>query len=135
MDKFVKQAGVYLRYSRNCTNSPTVCMGGDGHGYHHRKKWGINPLSFLRLQSYISAVLFAASWFLGSQPRIVLKKEQQRLTSVAVVMTVRRPPWCITVCSSSFVLILLYFRVSRDVRARVARVCTFSYNFVQYNTN
>ena len=52
-------------------------MDGDGHGYHHRQKWGVNPLSFLRLQSYISAVPFAATWFLGSQPRMVLKKEQQ----------------------------------------------------------
>ena len=24
MDKFVEQAGAYLRYSQNCTNGPTV---------------------------------------------------------------------------------------------------------------
>ena len=70
----------------------------------------------------ISVVRFYAFLSLSSSPRKMRKNAGQRLTPVAVVMPVRRPPWCITVCSWPFVFILYYF-VYLDVRARVARVC------------
>ena len=101
------------------------------------EKGGSKPLLFLRPQIRISAEPFYASLFLSSPPRKMHKKAQQILTSVAVAMAVRRPPWCITVCSWSFVLILCYFE-HLDVRAHVirARARVFvRFRTVQYNTN
>ena len=90
------------------------------------------------VKTLVSAKRFYASLSLSSPPRKMRKNARQRLTSVAVAMAVRRPPWCITVWSWSFVLILCYFEYL-DVRARVmrarARFRTFSCVFVQYNTN
>ena len=110
------------------------CMGGDGPRPHRRGKGWRKPLLILRCQIRVSAVRFYASLSLSSPPRKMRKNEQQRLTSVAVVMAVRRPPWCIAVYSWSFVLILCYF-VYLDVRARVVRVRARKYVFVHFCTN
>ena len=70
------------------------------------EKGGGKPFLFLRPQIRISVQPFYVSLFLSSSPRKIGKKAGQRVTSVAVTMAVRRPPWCITVCSWSFVSIL-----------------------------
>ena len=100
------------------------------------EKGGGKPLLFLRPEVRISAEPFYASLFLSSPPRKMHKKAQQILTSVAIAVAFRRPPWCITVWSWSFVLILCYFEYL-DVRPRVirARARAFLCVFVQYNTN
>ena len=110
------------------------CMGGDGPRPHRRGKGWRKPLLFLRRQIRLSAPHFYAYLFLSSPSRTIPKNSGQILTSVAVVMAVRRPPWCIAVCSWSFVLILCYF-VYLDVRARVARVCARAYVFVRVRAN
>ena len=84
------------------------------------EKGGGKPLLFLRLKTRVSVKHFYASLSLSSPPRKMRKNTRQRLTSVAVAMAVRRPPWCITVWSWSFVLILCYFEYL-DVRAGVMR--------------
>ena len=88
-------------------------------GHTVAEKGGSKPLLFLRLKTRVSAEHFYASLSLSSPPRKMRKNARQRLTSVAVAMAVWRPPWCITVCPWSFVLILCYF-VYLDIRAHVA---------------
>ena len=61
------------------------CMGGNGPGPHRRGKCWRKPLLFLRLQVRTSAEPFDTSWFLGSEPRELCKKAQQRSTSAAMV--------------------------------------------------
>ena len=61
-------------------------------------------------------------------------KKQQRLTPVALVMAVLWPPRCIAACSWSFVLILYYF-VYLDVRARMVCARPRKYVFARLRTN
>ena len=73
------------------------------------EKGGGKILLLLRIQTRFSVRHFYASLILSSPPMKMRKNVGQRHTYVVVAMIVRRPPWCITVCSWSFVLILCYF--------------------------
>ena len=75
------------------------------------EKGGGKPLLFLRPQIRISAQLFYVFLFLSSSPRKMRQKAGQRVTSVAVAMAVRRPPWCITVYL--FLVLCLNFMLFR----------------------
>ena len=112
-------------------------MGGVGPRPHRRGKGGRKPLLFLSPQIRISAGRFYVSLSLSSPPRNMHKNAPQILTSVAVVMAVRRPPRCITVCSWSLVLILCYFvYLETFARAWCARAYVFvRFRTVQYESN
>ena len=108
-------------------------MDSDGPRSHRHGKGGGKPFLFLRPQIRISAQLFYAFLLLSSSPRKMRKKAGQNVTSVAVAMAVRRSPWCITVCSRSFVLILCYLLHLETFACACA--LTFLCIFLQYNTN
>ena len=143
-DPFPPSAGLIVQYvqpkGNDCVSSTSYCvlvgsraalrgdMGGDGPRPYSRGKGGGKLLLFLRFQTRVSVETFCAYLFLSSPPNNIYKRDQQKLTSVAVPMAVPLSPWCIAVWLWSFVLILCYFEY-------LARFRTFSCVFVQYNTN
>ena len=77
-------------------------MGGDDSRPHRCGKGGRKALF---ISEPPDTYICGSCLLVSSPPRMMHKKEPKTLTSVAVVMAVRRPLWCIAVCSSSFVLI------------------------------
>ena len=92
-----------------------------------RKRLAKHPFISEAPDTCLSVPLFCTYLFLSSSLRKMSKNAEQALTSVAVMMAVRRPSWCIAVFSWSFVSILCYF-VYLDVRARI--VCVYVRKYV-----
>ena len=74
-----------------------------------RKRLAKHPFISEAPDTCLSVPLFCTYLFLSSSLRKMSKNAEQALTSVAVMMAVRRPSWCIAVFSWSFVSILCYF--------------------------